>query len=57
MKVEIGVSQGTPKKYKWNNDSTVLFQEALLTNDIQQKIENFNNTEYKADTDDIMVYL
>jgi hypothetical protein len=38
MKVEIGGIQGTSKKYKRNNDSTVLFQEALLRNDIQQKI-------------------
>jgi hypothetical protein len=34
IKVEIDGSQGTPKKYKRNNDSTVLFQEVLLTNDI-----------------------
>lgn len=54
MKVVIGGSQRTPKNYKWNDDSTFLFQEALLTNDIQQKIENFNNTEYKADTDDMV---
>ena len=39
-----------PKSFKWNENSSVLFQESLATTKIQTKIENFNRKDYLNNT-------
>ncbi|CAG2209397.1 unnamed protein product [Mytilus edulis] len=42
------------KSYKWNENSTELFQEALSSGSMQQKILNFNKTEYHSDINNMI---
>ena len=47
-------TQIVPNTYKWNDNSTILFQEALATNVIKEKIETFTRTEYISDIDNMI---
>ncbi|CAG2234439.1 unnamed protein product [Mytilus edulis] len=47
-------TQMSLKSYKWNENSTELFQEALSSGSMQQKILNFNKTEYHSDINNMI---
>ena len=40
-----------PTRYKWNKQSPSLYQEALASNFLQEKIKVIKNTDYKENTD------
>lgn len=47
-------TQMSLKSYKWNENSTELFQEALSSGGMQQKILNFNKTDYHSDINNMI---
>jgi hypothetical protein len=51
LKKENTLKYKMPKSFKWNENSSVLFQESLATAKMQTKIENFNKKDYLNNTD------